>query len=181
MRRAPASACSLSRIWDARQRRLFLARDRLGIKPLYCVDNGGPVRCCVGDQGAAGSPRPSPRSTRLRCALPDLHRRASAADAVRGHAQACPGDDLWWAGDGPAEPRSYWDSAAQPDPARRTIEDWDADPRRLERSIERRMMSDVPVGVFLSGGVDSDDRGPDGGVHSRPDETFSIGYDDAAG
>ncbi len=63
--------------------RVFVARDRLGIKPLYWLDDGRTLRLRLGDQGAAAAaaaPRGRPRRAR---ALPDVRRRAAAAHAVR--------------------------------------------------------------------------------------------------
>ena len=80
--------------------------------------------------------------------------------------------------DGPQEPQRYWDPLLDRATFDGDVEDWAAEVLfRLERSIDRRMMSDVPVGVFLSGGVDSS---TNVALMSRlvdhPINTFSIGF-----
>ena len=140
------------------------------------------VRLRVGDQGAAAAPA-APRDRRGRAApLPHLRGRAAAAHAVRRRRTSSrPASTLLIDRDGPRQPRRYWDPLAAPGATTtaRPI-DWAAELRfRLERSIDRRMMSDVPVGVFLSGGVDSS---TNVALMSRlvdhPINTFSIGFDD---
>jgi asparagine synthase (glutamine-hydrolysing) len=164
-------------IWDAGERRLMLARDRLGIKPLYWTDDG--------ERFAFAS--------EIKALLPLLDRREVdpvafaqyltfvAVPAPRtlfaGVSKLPPASILVVGRDGPGEPRRYWDALE-----RRTADlrpaDWAEELRvRLERSVQRRMMSDVPVGAFLSGGVDSS---TNVALMSRltdePVRTFSVGF-----
>lgn len=169
-------------IWDERRRRLFLARDRLGIKPLYYFDDG--------HQFAFAS--------EIKALLPLLSRREIDPEALThyltfvavpaprtlfaGVSKLAPASTLLVDRHGPATPKSYWDPIANRIDYDGDPIDWMSELRfRLERSIDRRMMSDVPVGVFLSGGVDSS---TNVALMSRlvddPVNTFSIGFKDAA-
>lgn len=165
-------------IWDERRRCMFVARDRLGIKPLYWTDDGRRFGC----------------ASEIKALLPLLARREVDPIALSHYLTfvAVPPPRTLFAGvqklapastmiideHGPRAPVTYWDpleSRAQFDG---DIEDWEAEVLfRLERSIDRRMMSDVPVGVFLSGGVDSS---TNVALMSRlvdhPINTFSIGF-----
>jgi len=165
-------------IWDGPRRRLFAARDRLGIKPLYWVDDG----------------RQFGFASEIKALLPLLPRHEVDPVALShyltfvavppprtlfaGVSKLAPGSTLMIEGDGAPRVERYWDPMR--DRARFEFDDvdWAAEVRfRLERSIERRMMSDVPVGVFLSGGVDSS---TNVALMSRltdePVNTFSIGF-----
>jgi asparagine synthase (glutamine-hydrolysing) len=168
-------------IWDERRERLFLARDRLGIKPLYFLDDGETFAF----------------ASEIKALLPLLRRREVDPVALvhyltfvavppprtlfAGVSKLAPAETMIVTRDGPQAPRRYWDPIADRAPIDVDGFDWEAELRfRLERSIDRRMMSDVPVGVFLSGGVDSS---TNVALMSRlveqPINTFSIGFRDA--
>ena len=168
-------------IWDSRSRQAFAARDRLGIKPLYWTDDGRRIGFASEIKALLGLvPRheldpvalshyltfvavPPPRT--LFRAISKLE----AATSMLVHTDGRREEERYW---DPLEHRVRFDGDAV---------DWEAELRfRLERSVQRRMMSDVPVGVFLSGGVDSStnvalmSRGAPG-----PIKSFSIGFSDA--
>ena len=165
-------------IWDTRRRSLFLARDRLGIKPLYWTDDG----------------RRFGFASEIKALLPLLRRREVDPIALSqyltfvavppprtlfaGVQKLAPGSTMLVDCHGPHEPRRYWDPLLDRATFDGDVDDWAAEVLfRLERSIDRRMMSDVPVGVFLSGGVDSS---TNVALMSRlvdhPIDTFSIGF-----
>jgi asparagine synthase (glutamine-hydrolysing) len=165
-------------IWDTRRHRLFLARDRLGIKPLYWTDDG----------------RRFGFASEIKALLPLLSRREVDPIALSqyltfvavppprtmfaGVQKLAPGCTMVVDRDGPREPCHYWDPLLDRATFDGDVEDWAGEVLfRLERSIDRRMMSDVPVGVFLSGGVDSS---TNVALMSRlvdhPINTFSIGF-----
>ena len=167
-------------IWDEAEQRLFVARDRLGIKPLYWLDDG--------ERFAFAS--------EIKALLPLLPRHEIDPTALSHYLTfvAVPPPRTLFAGvsklppastmiidrDGPKPPQRYWD----PIENRARLEagaDYEAEIRaRLERSIDRRMMSDVPVGVFLSGGVDSSTNvALMSQLIDEPVNTFSIGFRDA--
>jgi asparagine synthase (glutamine-hydrolysing) len=168
-------------IWDERRERLLLARDRLGIKPLYFLDDGHRFAF----------------ASEIKALLPLLPRHEVDATALAhyltfvavppprtlfaGVSKLAPASTLIVDRSGPRRPERYWDPIERRAQFDGGPADWEAEVRvRLERSIERRMMSDVPVGVFLSGGVDSS---TNVALMSRlvdhPVRTFSVGYTDA--
>jgi asparagine synthase (glutamine-hydrolysing) len=168
-------------IWDERRQQLLLARDRLGIKPLYFVDDG--------ESFAFGS--------EIKAVLPLLRRREIDPVALshyltfvavppprtlfEGVSKLAPAETMVVTRDGPQAPRRYWDPIANRVEIDVDPIDWAAELRfRLERSVSRRMMSDVPVGVFLSGGVDSSTNvALMSQLVDHPLDTFSIGFRDA--
>jgi len=168
-------------VWDGRSRQVFAARDRLGIKPLYWTDDGRRIGFASEIKALLGLlPRhevdpvalshyltfvavPAPRT---------LFRGISkleAATSMLVHADGRREQDRYW---DPLEHRVRFDGEAL---------DWEAELRfRLERSVERRMMSDVPVGVFLSGGIDSSTNVALMSQRTEePIKSFSIGFSDA--
>jgi asparagine synthase (glutamine-hydrolysing) len=143
-------------LWDGRRRRLLLARDRFGIKPLhYTVDRGG--RLLFGSEIkallAAGN-------VDVRISRRFLHEYLYYGNslwnrtAFEGIQRVLPGTYLACDPEGRREVR-YWDIGDSPE-RRGTLEEHAAGVReRLQASVRRHLIADVPVAVFLSGGIDS--------------------------
>ena len=144
-------------IWDRRKRELFLARDRFGVKPLYYVlaDDGtlffaSEIKALV----AAGAVRPALNVA----ALPDYlanHAPSGEETLFSGVKRLLPGCSLTWR-EGTVEIRQYWDLHFVPTGADRTERQLvDEYHERLREAVRLRLMADVPLGAFLSGGIDS--------------------------
>jgi asparagine synthase (glutamine-hydrolysing) len=178
-------------LWDKAERTLTLARDRLGEKPLYYgrQDAGGPF--LFGSELKALAAHPQFRADIDRQALTLLLRYnyiPAPFSIYRGIAKLRPGTFLTLR-DGAAEPtiEEYWSGAA-------VAEAGVADPldlgdeqaigeleRRLERAIGAQMVADVPLGAFLSGGVDSSTVvALMQKLSPRPVKTFTIGFREAS-
>jgi len=150
-------------IWDARRHKLFLARDQMGIKPLYYFSSdryflfASELRTLL---GTGLVPR------RLdRAGLLNYLAFGSAYDPVtlvEGISSLLPGHSLVWENGALSEKR-YWDFRSDEPGDRRNSRPNEAERQHIEEemhgalaeSIRMRMVSDVPVGVFLSGGIDS--------------------------
>lgn len=165
-------------IWDARDRKLFLARDRLGIKPLYyCPLQPGIV---FGSELKAVIAHPEvPRRIRLPSldAFLTLEYVPGPETIFEDIYKLQPGHLLTYQ-DGDLETRSYWDLETRPVPVRRE-ECVEALAELLSDAVGLQMVSDVPVGAFLSGGIDSSTVVALMAGHSpSPIRTFSIGFGD---
>lgn len=145
-------------IWDARARRLFLARDRLGIKPLYYSEAQDSLRFASNVQAllAAGAdialdPLALHHHMTLHAVVP------APRTLLRGVRKLAPGHTLSVGEDGRVQLRRYWSlSACRPAMSRNESEWKEAVHEGLRRAVERRLrIADVPVGVLLSGGLDS--------------------------
>ncbi|MBS2031304.1 MAG: asparagine synthase (glutamine-hydrolyzing) [Deltaproteobacteria bacterium] len=186
-------------IWDAPKRKLVLARDRLGKKPLsYALASGGAFQAGELREGASleanrivfgselkalrahgGVPLeldrtalvqylaaeyvPAPRSIHAR-----IHKLPAGCVAVLD----AKGFSL----------RRYWELPA-PDASLASLSVDEAAGellRLLDQAVARRLVADVPVGVFLSGGVDSTAITALAVKHKRPLSTFSIGFSEAS-
>ena len=140
--------------------RLMLARDRLGIKPLYLDQTAERLRFASTLPAllAAGGADTSIDQSALAHYMTFHSRGAGAADHPQRHAQAAAGDGADRRARRP-QPRSlYWDPEFTRDPGRAdwTEQDWqEALIESLRTAVDRRMVADVPVGVLLSGGIDS--------------------------
>lgn len=173
-------------LWDRAERRLFLARDRLGIKPLYWGRNNGVL--FFGSQPKSFFGHPAFRPEIDRDVLPAYFRFnyiPAPFSIYAGLSQLRPG---WMAeidAEGSARETCYWNCTEVIDQGignRRADSDGalvDALDSLLRDAIKRQMISDVPLGAFLSGGIDSSTVvALMQAQSSRPVQTFSIGFDE---
>src|SRR5687767_7855197 len=168
-------------IWDRERRELFLCRDRLGVKPLYYVHAADGALYFASEIKAllaAGAVAPALNAR----AFPDfLANHAPSGDETlyEGVKRLPAGHTLLWR-DGKIEIRQYWDLsfAGGDDGDRRSDADVVAEySERFTEAVRMRLMSDVPLGMFLSGGIDS---AAITAVMSRlvddPIKTFSVAF-----
>jgi len=145
-------------IWDARSRRLVLARDRMGIKPLYyaALPDGGIVFASELAALLAHGGVDAELSVEGLTSYFFSDYVHPPHTIVRRVHKLPPGHSVAWV-DGRLEaPRAFWRPSA-PDLAPRASDEDLADQlwRRLERAVDAQLIADVPVGIFLSGGIDS--------------------------
>jgi asparagine synthase (glutamine-hydrolysing) len=167
-------------IWDRTRQRLLLARDRLGIKPLYytMTDRELLFASEIKSLLAAGSSRPAFNER----VLPEfLSTRFISGEETffQDVRKLLPGHVLTWSPGDRVQTRRYWQLPAPiAEPSSRACSPHDLR-ARLETAVSSHLMSDVPLGVFLSGGIDSSvlaalvARGA-----SEPVQTFAVGFDD---
>jgi asparagine synthase (glutamine-hydrolysing) len=167
-------------VWDWPRGRLFLARDRLGIKPLYYA--------CTQDEILFASEIKALLAAGVRPALdqavlPEFLAagfNAGPETFFRGVRKLLPGRTLSWSpGEGIAV-RRYWRLPQALDDGPRTLEESADEVRmRLTAAVQSHLMSDVPLGLFLSGGIDSSGlaalMAP---MVSEPIRTFAVGFDE---
>jgi len=144
-------------IWDDQQQQLFLARDRLGIKPLYMAERNDELLFASEIKGLlAGIPGTPQFNSAI---LPEyLAARYVAGEDTffRGIRKLLPGHRLVWTPSGGCTTERYWQPpVAQDDPAVSYESHVQAVRSGLEDAVESHMVSDVPLGLFLSGGLDS--------------------------
>jgi asparagine synthase (glutamine-hydrolysing) len=170
-------------LWDGTKRRLLLARDRVGVKPLYyAILDGTAVRggaLVFGSEPKALLPVPGVSRALDPVALDaylDLYYVPPPLSMFEGIRQLPPGHLLVWH-DGAVEIRRWWDA----EPAvieGRSLEEWaEIVQPVLEDAILARTVADVPLGAFLSGGIDSSTIVAVLSEHGHgPVETFCVGY-----
>lgn len=166
-------------VYDRRTGALFLARDRVGIKPLYYrFDKDRLVFASEVKPLLAAWPQPPS----VDISLIDLY---FSVGYVPGHrtlfegVRRLPPGHYMWVRDGEVTIDRYWDLGAEP-VAPTSFEASIAEfERRLIESVRLRMVSDVPIGAFLSGGLDSSAIvALMSELSDQPIKTFSVGYDD---
>jgi len=167
-------------LWDGRERVLHLARDRFGIKPLIWCREGrrwafaSELRALLAG-GFPTRPKLDPAELRHYLALGYPSPGGTLLDGVRA---VPPGSVLSIDVRGEERLRPYWRS---PEPEQRVVVPTDAAERLcglLAGAVERQLVADVPVGVFLSGGVDSSTVSAFAKrAVSGPLQTFSVGFE----
>ncbi|MCU1272472.1 MAG: asparagine synthase (glutamine-hydrolyzing) [Acidobacteriaceae bacterium] len=164
-------------IWDAKKKCLFIARDRLGIKPLYyrltseSLVFGSEIKVVLAEGYE-----------------PKFHRKvlpeylafgyiSGAETFYDGILKLMPGHTMQVGLDGRASIEPYWDLPISTEDSPRS-ETYYIERYRdlLEQAVSSHLMSDVPLGVFLSGGVDSSAVAAIMTKLRGPVETFSVGY-----
>ncbi len=166
-------------VWDARTERLFVARDRAGEKPLYYTTTpggtfvfGSELKCLLEHPEVERETDPAALDAYL--TLGYVPEPLSVFQGVRkleaGHRLVLE--------KGRVSTESYWDFPTETDERPRREEEYVEELRaRLEESVRMMLVADVPLGAFLSGGVDSSTIV---GLMSRatnaPVKTFSIGF-----
>jgi asparagine synthase (glutamine-hydrolysing) len=168
-------------LWDRRRGRLLLARDRLGIKPLYYATTG--TELIFGSEIkailASGLVQPALNDE----VVPEfLATRFVSGERTffRGVRKLLPGRILTCTpGEAPAQ-RRYWRLPEPQEPLRRSFRDQVLLLReRLDEAVRSHLMSDVPLGLFLSGGLDSTGLAVLMARRVRePIRTFSVGFED---
>jgi asparagine synthase (glutamine-hydrolysing) len=169
-------------VWDRRQQTLFLARDRMGVKPLHyalLADGsfvfGSELKVIT---AFPGFPRDfDPLAVEEYFALGYVAEPRSIYRAAR---KLMPGHSLLLRRGKPLpEPREYWDVRFTGDSRLEASEAIGQLRERLDESVRLRLISEVPLGAFLSGGVDSSAVvATMAGLSSTPVRTCAIGFDD---
>jgi asparagine synthase (glutamine-hydrolysing) len=170
-------------IWDQTKQELFIARDRLGVKPLYYVhspDGSLYFASEIKSLLAAGAVRPELNYP----ALPDYlanHATSGEETLFVGVKRLLPGHTLSWS-DGRIQIQKYWDLkfSGTDSAAERSDEAYIAEWLEMFRiSVRLRLMADVPLGMFLSGGIDSSAiAAMMSGMVDEPIKTFSVAFED---
>lgn len=170
-------------IWDQQRRSLFLARDRLGIKPLYYVHDAARLSFASNIQSllAGGGVDTSIDPVALHNQF-TLHAVIPAPRTIlNGVRKLAPGHTLTIGKDGSTQLRRYWQLYACRPEQPRTEQEWtEMIHAALREAVKRRLdIADVPVGVLLSGGLDSSllvGLLAEAGV--KDILTFSVGFED---
>jgi asparagine synthase (glutamine-hydrolysing) len=168
-------------LWDGPRRTLLLARDRAGQKPVHYTERGGRLFFSseIKSLLAAGAVNPALNLAALDHYLAFLYTPRDAS-IFEGVGKLPPGHLLRWR-DGRVEIRQYWQVDARETFRGSQDEAIEALGAVLQDAVGSHMVSDVPLGAFLSGGVDSSAVvGMMARASSRPVKTFSIGFDDPA-
>ncbi len=145
-------------IWDSNRETLFLARDRLGIKPLYyAVRDDGTVSFASELKSLLVDPA-LPREIDL-TAVEEYFAYGYVPDpkSIYRHVRKLePGHVLSWRrGERPSGPRSYWQMSFERQDLGSEAEIGEALIEQIREAVDIRLVSEVPLGAFLSGGVDS--------------------------
>lgn len=170
-------------IWDAPRRTLFIARDRLGVKPLYYEQTQDGSLLFASEIKSILAARASAPELNY-SALPDYlanHSTSGDETLFAGVRRLPPGHTLTWR-DGELKIERYWDvsftgDGADDDDGRRDedyVEEWT---EMFRESVRLRLMADVPLGMFLSGGIDSSAiAAVMSGMVKEPIKTFSVAF-----
>lgn len=146
-------------IWDHAKRRLFLARDRFGVKPLYYFESAEALVFASEVKAILKHPavprRVCPLALDEYFTFQNVLSDRTLFDGIKllpaGHLLSI---DL--AGDGSSSRKQWWDYRIPEQPLKISAQEAAGESRRLfVQAVERQLMSDVPIGAYLSGGMDS--------------------------
>jgi asparagine synthase (glutamine-hydrolysing) len=170
-------------LWDRKHQRLVLARDRFGKKPLFLYEKAGQLIFASEVKGIlAAAPEPVRVDLDGLCAYLCYRYVPGPQTLFSGIRKLPPGSYAVWEAGTLKEERYYWppdqlpyhDLGGPADPVPEFL-------RRLEESVRIRMISDVPFGAFLSGGIDSSTVvGLMTKISRIPVKTFAVGFSEDA-
>jgi asparagine synthase (glutamine-hydrolysing) len=171
--------------WDADARALLLARDRFGKKPLYYAPFGADGREGVAFASELRALLAHPRVRAERAVDPVavtqylVHEAVPQPRSILANVKKLgPGEALRWTERGGARVET-WYAPAFGNRVRGSVDELAAElTRRVDRAVARRLVADVPVGIFLSGGLDSSFVAACAVRHHPRVKTFAIGFDD---
>ncbi|HWX91950.1 MAG TPA: asparagine synthase (glutamine-hydrolyzing) [Terriglobales bacterium] len=170
-------------IWDRRKRQLFIARDRLGIKPLYYLYDGKTLLFGSEIKTILAYPGVSTEFNRATLAEYLAFGYIAGAETMyAGIQKLLPGHTLELDESGELKISPYWDLQVKSDPGDQPQSHYVERYReQLEQCVSSHLMSDVPLGVFLSGGLDSSAVAAlTTRIRKEPIETFAVGYGEEA-
>ena len=177
-------------IWDEETGRLFAARDRFGLKPLFYGEHQGSLY--LASEAKALFAAGLPKSWDTRAVYHSLHACPDERRSLFGGISQVPPGHILVAGDGAVRLERYWDLPASPGSRRRFglrtrngappapgVEDCVERARELtEESVALRMVAGVPVGCLLSGGLDSSAvLGVAASCTDSPVAAFTVGFE----
>lgn len=170
-------------LWDRTRRRLLLARDRVGLKPLYVYRDaekllfGSELKAILAHPNVDRSLDPAAVEDYLTLGM------IPGSRAVFRRVQKLPPAHLVTlrADDLERTPRRYWQFRIAPD-LTLSMQDWqEALEAKITETVQAHQIADVPVGAFLSGGLDSSVMvATQAGLSETPIQTFSIGFRETA-
>jgi asparagine synthase (glutamine-hydrolysing) len=166
-------------IWDARRERLFLARDRFGEKPLFLRTDGSSLAFASEIKALLQLPQMKP-AVNLTAVWDFLAYRyvPGPGTLFEGIRKLAPGTCATWERGALCE-RRYWSAPDRDLSSGRAMTEADAVPSflgRLDEAVKMQMVSDVPFGAFLSGGLDSSTIVALMTRHNAKVKTFSVGF-----
>lgn len=170
-------------LWDAGTHQLFLARDKMGKKPLYYAVLPSGLLLFGSELKALMAHPDLPRDIDPR-AVEDFFALAYVPDPrsiFRGVHKLAPAHRLSWVRGGQEKLEEYWDIPFDTETPSKPDEAAEALRERMHGAVADRLISDVPLGAFLSGGVDSSGVVAHmAGLIDHPVETFCMGFGEQA-
>lgn len=164
-------------LWDGRRRRLLIGRDRIGVKPLYWRMDGRLFAFATEAKALLDLPGASSRVDRVALASYLNLGYVSAPRSMFAGISKLPAASILSIEDGRVDIRRYW---SPPEKVEQGIPETEWVERirtGIERSVRMQMVSDVPIGAFLSGGIDSSAVvAAMAAVSGQPVKTYAIGF-----
>lgn len=171
-------------IWDNERRELFIARDRMGVKPLYYTESQGDFLFASEIKALLQHPEVSAQPNLEGISAYLSLKYTPAPHTMFAGIQSLPPGHFMWVGRRGVKIQQYWDLpfAMETKPTATKISDEEYEERLLtllRESVHLRLRSDVPFGAFLSGGLDSSTIVALMAQElSTPVKTFSVGFGD---
>ena len=143
-------------IWDRHEHALYLFRDRMGVKPLYYYDDGNAFLFASEIRSMLASGLVKPKLNKAAVADYLKYQSVSSPDSIICGVKELPAASFMVIRDGQIQTQCYWNLLEQtpisendPELIRKKVFNL------LQESVASRLISDVPIGAFLSGGIDS--------------------------